>query len=132
MSSDGLFFRWFAALSPHTSVPVRAALLTGTWISLLALSGNYDRLTDYALFALCIFYVLNAAAVLLLRRQSPDAERPYRVPLFLPVIFILLMSAILINTLLTATLQSLIGLSFIALGIPFYRYWASRTPEKIQ
>ncbi len=69
MASDGLFFSWFAKLSPKTSVPVRAGLLTGAWVSLLALSGNYDRLTDYAVFALCIFYVLNATAVLLLRRQ---------------------------------------------------------------
>ncbi|MBL8218875.1 MAG: amino acid permease [Bryobacterales bacterium] len=132
MATDGLFFRWFAELSPATSVPIRAALLTGTWISLLALSGNYDRLTDYAVFALCIFYVLNATAVLLLRRKMPDAERPYRVTGYpvLTILFILLMSAILLNTLVTATVQSLIGLSFIALGIPFYRYWASRTPEK--
>ncbi|MBL8173998.1 MAG: amino acid permease [Bryobacterales bacterium] len=132
MAGDGLFFRWFAHLSPNTSVPIRAALLTGTWISLLALSGNYDRLTDYAVFALCIFYTLNATAVLLLRRKMPAAGRPYRVSgyPYLTLLFIILMSAILLNTLFTATLQSLIGLSFIALGVPFYRYWASRTPER--
>ncbi|MBS1826308.1 MAG: amino acid permease [Acidobacteria bacterium] len=132
MASDGLFFRWFAQLSPKTSVPVRAALLVGGWVALLALSGNYDRLTDYAVFALCIFYTLNATAVLLLRRRLPQAERPYRVwgyPV-LTGLFILLMSAILLNTLITATVQSLIGLAFIALGIPFYRYWAGRIAEK--
>lgn len=128
MASDGLFFRWFEHLSPTTSVPVRAALLTGVWISLLALSGNYDRLTDYAVFALCIFYVLSAVAVLVLRRTMPDADRPYRVTAYplLTVLFILLMTAILLNTLVTATVQSLIGLTFIVLGVPFYRYWARR------
>lgn len=126
MAADGQFFSFFNRLSDTSSVPVRSVLLIGTWMCVLALSGNYDRLTDYAVFALCIFYVLNAAAVLVLRRRMPDAERPYRVwgyPV-LPVLFVLFLSAIVVNTLVTATRQSLIGLAFMALGLPFYFYWS--------
>jgi APA family basic amino acid/polyamine antiporter len=59
----------------------------------------------------------------------PDADRPYRVwgyP-FLPALFILVTAAILLNTLFTSTAQSLLGLAFIALGLPFYSYWSRRS-----
>ncbi|MBI4904065.1 MAG: amino acid permease [Acidobacteria bacterium] len=129
MAGDGQFFRFFDNLSSSTSVPVRSVVLIGAWMSVLALSGNYDRLTDYAVFALCIFYALNASAVLILRRRMPDAERPYRVwgyP-FLPALFVLFMAAIILNTLITSTRNSIIGLAFMALGLPFYFYWSRRT-----
>ena len=102
-------------------------------VALLALSGNYDRLTDYAVFALCIVYLFTAAAVLVLRRKMPSAERPYRVwgyPLT-PALFTIAILLVLLNTLVTAPLQSAVGLGFIALGLPFYAYFSRtrREPE---
>jgi basic amino acid/polyamine antiporter, APA family len=128
MAGDGLFFRGLDRLSPRTNVPVRAAILIGAWMSVLALSGNYDRLTDYAIFALWFFYGLTASAVLVLRRSMPNAERPYRVwgyPV-VPALFVLVTAAILLNTLFTAMTQTLVGLGFMALGLPFYAYWSRR------
>ena len=128
MARDGLFFRGLDHLSPRTRVPVRAAFLIAAWSCVLALSGNYDRLTDYAIFALWLFYGLTASAVIVLRRRMPNADRPYRVWAYpiLPALFILVTAAILVNTLITSTAQSLLGLAFIALGLPFYSYWSRR------
>jgi APA family basic amino acid/polyamine antiporter len=128
MAHDGLFFRALDRLSPRTRVPVRAAFLIAAWAAALALTGNYDRLTDYAIFALWLFYGLTASAVIVLRRRMPEAERPYRAwgyPV-LPALFILVTAAILVNTLITATAQTLLGLACIALGLPFYTYWCRR------
>ena len=124
MAADGLFFGIFAKLSA-VGVPVRSAFLTGAWISVLALSGNYDRLTDYAVFALCIVYVFTASAVLLLRRRDPGAERPYKVlgyP-FTPALFAMAILLVMLNTLLTAPLQSVGAIAFIAAGLPLYAYF---------
>jgi basic amino acid/polyamine antiporter, APA family len=113
-----------AARVSSTHVPVRALLVQSLWASILALSGSYDLLTDYVVFASWIFYGLTAASVFILRRSMPDHPRPYKVwgyPL-LPLLFILSTSALLINTLWTSPLQSTLGLVLIATGIPVYWY----------
>jgi amino acid transporter len=61
------------------------------WASVLAISGTYDQLTDYVIFASWIFYALVTSAVFVLRRTAPDAPRPYRTlgyPI-VPVAFVL-------------------------------------------
>ena len=58
----------------------------------------------------------------------PDAPRPYRTPGYpvIPLIFILVAVALLVNTLATARLEALLGLALIALGLPVYEYFRLR------
>src|SRR5919202_3511139 len=126
MARDRLFFKSLSHISPRTHVPVRALAVQGVWSGVLALSGSYDQLTDYAIFALWIFYGLATASVFVFRRRQPDAERPYRTwgyPV-VPVIFLLVTAGLLYNTVMTSPRQSLIGLGLIALGLPVYWYWS--------
>lgn len=125
MASDGVFFRGLARLSPRTRVPVRALVAQATWASVLVLSGTFDTLTDYSIFAVLIFMGLATASVFVFRRRMPDAERPYRTwgyPV-VPVLFLLTAGWLILNTLQTAPRQAIAGLGLIALGVPFYRYW---------
>jgi APA family basic amino acid/polyamine antiporter len=128
MARDGLFFKSLATISPRTHVPIAALLAQGVWSALLALSGSYDTLTDYAIFALWIFYGLAAASIFVFRRRVPDAERPYRMPGYpvLPAIFVLVTVWLLVNTIITEPVQSGIGLVLIAAGLPVYEYWNRR------
>jgi basic amino acid/polyamine antiporter, APA family len=124
MAADGAFFSGLARLSP-SRVPVRAVVLTACWAALLAFSGSYDKLTDWAIFALWLFHGLNAGAVIVLRRKLPDAERPYRVwgyPV-VPTVFILVTAWLLGNTLFTAPLQTAAGVGVMLLGLPLAWYW---------
>src|SRR6185295_19454501 len=89
MAKDRLFFKGLAKLS-GTHVPVRSLIVLAVWASVLALSGSYDLLTDYAIFALTMFYALTAGAVFVFRRRYPDVARPYKTwgyPV-IPVLFI--------------------------------------------
>jgi APA family basic amino acid/polyamine antiporter len=133
MARDGLFFKSLSAISPRTRVPVRALVAQGFWAGVLALSGSYDMLTDYAIFALWIFYGLAAGAVFVFRRKFPDEERPYRAwgyPV-VPALFLLATAWLIINTILTTPVQSLVGLGIIALGLPVYAYFErTRRNEK--
>ncbi len=125
MARDGLFFQSLARLSQRARVPVGALILQGVWAGILALSGSYDALTDYVIFASWIFYGLATASVFIFRRRMPDAERPYKTwgyPI-VPILFLLVTAALLINTLLTTPRQALTGLALIALGLPVYWYW---------
>jgi APA family basic amino acid/polyamine antiporter len=133
MAKDGLFFRPLARLSERTRVPVNALILQCVWSCVLALSGSFDTLTDYVIFAAWIFYALNTASVFIFRRRMPHAERPYKTIGYpvLPVVFLLAAGWLIFNTLMATPRQALIGLGIIALGLPVYFYWARHDTHTI-
>ena len=133
MARDGLFFKSLVRLSPRTNVPVRAILAQAAWASVLAVSGSYDALTDSVIFSSWLFYGLMTAALFVFRKTMPDTPRPYRAfgyPV-VPMIFLLVTSALLINTFVAAPREALRGVAVLAAGLPFYWYW-SRRPAAAQ
>lgn len=133
MATDGLFFRPLAQVSRRSRVPVNALLAQCAWACVLALSGSYDRLTDYVIFASWIFYALNAAGVILLRRRRPAAHRPYRVVGYpvVPIVFILVAIWLIVNTFAATPVQALAGLGIILLGLPVYVFWARGATTRV-
>jgi basic amino acid/polyamine antiporter, APA family len=128
LARDKLFFQSLARVSPRTHVPVRSLVVQGFWAGVVALSGSFDTLTDYAIFALTLFYGLVAASVFIFRRTMPDAPRAYRTwgyPV-VPILYLLVTGALVINTIMTARKQSAIGLGLILIGLPVYLVWSSR------
>ena len=125
MAHDGLFFSAFGRVSSGTHVPVFSIVLQGVWASLLAISGTYDQLTDCVVFASWIFYALVATAVFMLRRKMSDADRPYKTLAypFLPMVFVLVASWLVWNTLHTRPLESTVGVGLIAAGLPLYFFF---------
>jgi APA family basic amino acid/polyamine antiporter len=122
LARDGLFFKSLAYVSPRTHVPVRSLIVLAFWASVLALSGSFDTLTDYAIFALTMFYALVAASVFIFRRRQPDAERTYRVwgyPV-VPILFLVVSAWLIMQTISNHPRQSGIGLGLILLGLPVY------------
>ncbi|HET6267556.1 MAG TPA: amino acid permease, partial [Acidobacteriota bacterium] len=128
MAEDGLFFRGLAQVSSRTHIPRNALILQAIWIFVLVLTGSFDSLTDYAMFASWIFYGLATGSLFIFRRKLPNADRPYRVLGYpvVPIIVLVLASFLIINTIWTAPLRSVIGLGFIAIGLPFYYYWSRK------
>jgi APA family basic amino acid/polyamine antiporter len=120
MARDGLFPRSLSHVSPRTHVPTGALIVQAVWACILVIvfSSSFDTLTDYAIFGLMIFYLLCTAAVFVLRRKMPDAERPYRVLGYpvVPILFILSATLILVSTLLSAREDAADGFGLIAQG----------------
>ena len=125
MSHEGLLFRLFGRLSIN-HVPVTSVLLVGTFSMILALIGSFDTLTDYAVFAMWIFYALITGSIFIYRRKYPHLERPYRAwgyPV-VPVVFLLVAAWLLYRAIVDSPLQSVTGLVLIALGLPVYWYFS--------
>ena len=61
----------------------------------MILGGDIDSLIDFFSFTVWIFYGMSMAAVILLRKTSPNLARPYKVPILIPVI-VLIVSAYLV------------------------------------
>jgi APA family basic amino acid/polyamine antiporter len=134
MARDGLFFQSLARLSPRSNVPVRAILAQAAWASVLALSGSYDALTDSVIFASWLFYGLVTASLFVFRKTMPDAARPYRAwgyPV-VPVIFLLVTAALLINTFVASPREAVRGAALLCAGLPLYWYWARRLRTPIE
>jgi APA family basic amino acid/polyamine antiporter len=134
MARDGLFFRRFGGLSQGSRVPVFSIGIQAAWSSILAMSGTFDQLTDYVIFASWIFYALVVSSVFVLRRTMPAASRPYRslgYPV-VPIIFIGTAGWLILSTLQTRPVESVVGLVLIALGLPLYFYFRrSRRQEPL-
>jgi APA family basic amino acid/polyamine antiporter len=99
---------------------------------LVVLSGRYEQLFTYVIFASWILYGMTTAAVIVLRRKRPDLPRPYRTLGYpvLPVLFVLVAILLVLSTLFDSPRESLLGLLFILLGLPFYFYWKRRHPQE--
>jgi APA family basic amino acid/polyamine antiporter len=139
MARDGLFFKKSGKLN-HKHVPAWGLVIQGIWAALLVLPrtikhdavghvtgyGNlYGNLLDYVISAALIFYILTIAGIFRLRRTRPDAERPYKAfgyP-FVPILYIIGASAILIVLFIYQTATTWPGLAIVITGIPVYFIW---------
>lgn len=138
MAQDGLFFRAAGKLNRY-SAPAWGLILQGVWSSVFvfprtvktgadgAISyGNlYGDLLTYTMSAAIIFYILTILGVFVLRRRWPDIPRPYKAwgyP-YVPALYIILASIILIVLFVYQPAITWPGLVIILSGVPVYYYW---------
>lgn len=125
MARDGVFLKSCARIHERYHTPHIAIVALVVWSAILAVSGSYEQLFTYVVFASLLLHMLGALAVFRLRYARPDAPRPYRVwgyPI-VPAAFIAASAAFVLNTLITQPKESLAGLGLLALGLPAYWYW---------
>jgi APA family basic amino acid/polyamine antiporter len=130
MAADGAFLPAASRVHPRYRTPHLAIVGLTAWSAILALSGTYEQLFTYVMFASILFSVATGLALFRLRAKMPDRPRPYRTwgyPI-VPVLFVAGASAFVVNTLVERPLQSLAGMGLLALGLPVYWYWR-RTDE---
>ena len=77
MAREGLFFKWLATVHPRYETPISSLIVQAFLACGLILSGSYDQLITYVVFASFLFYGMSAAAVFVLRGRSAGARRPY-------------------------------------------------------
>ena len=128
MAQDRCFFKSMRYIHPRYRVPTKAIVWQGIWSSLLCLSGTYQDLFEYVVFALVIFWAATGLAVIILRSKQPETPRPYKAwgyPV-LPILFVLINLGVFLNTIWAQPRKSLIGLIILVAGIPAFLYWQSK------
>jgi len=132
MARDHLFFRRAGELNPKTHAPVWALAMQCAWSVLLTLSGQYNDLLDYVIFAVLLFYILTIGGLFRLRRTRPELDRPYRAVGYpvLPALYIVVAGVIEILLLVNKPAFTVRGLILVLLGVPVYFLW--RRKEGIQ
>ena len=89
----------------------------------MAVSGSFNTLADMSMFSMWIFNTLSFVAVFKYRKDHPEVERPYKVPLYpvIPVIAIVGGLVVLVSTLFTQTILAVIGLLLTGSGMIVYK-----------
>ncbi len=128
MAEDGLFFRPVAAVHPTWKTPYAAiglACLLGIgYVSIR----TFEQLADAFILGIWPFYALGVGAVFILRRRSPNAERPYRCVGYpvVPIIFLAASVLMLLNAVIQEPVSTLIGFGIILAGVPVFYLWKGR------
>jgi basic amino acid/polyamine antiporter, APA family len=130
MAADRLFVPALATLHPRFGTPSLAIVVQSTWSCALALTGTYDQLANYVVFADWIFFGLTVLTVLSFRRKLPLSQRPadsfraFGYPV-VQVLFVLVSAAVVASVIGAAPAAAAKGAVLIALGVPVY-YWYAR------
>jgi amino acid transporter len=129
----GEFFRRIGSVhprfqTPHVSVAVCGALaILYIWIS------TFEALAAQFILGVWPLYALTVAGLIWLRLRRPDAERPYRAPLypFVPVIFLLAATALLVGSIMELPVVSAINFAIIGASYPVYLLWRRASARAI-
>jgi APA family basic amino acid/polyamine antiporter len=126
MSHDKLFFRQAGTLN-RNRVPAFALIVQSIWTAILCLTGTYNQLLNYVIFAALLFYAFTTLGLFILRKKRPEAVRPYRAVGYpvLPALYILLCCGVMVLLLLSPTTrtESISGLVLVLIGIPVFFLW---------
>jgi len=125
MARDKLFFTPLGKVHPKFGTPHVSLVVQGLWSCVLVMTGSFDTITDYVIFAAWTFYMLGAFGVYILRKKMPDAHRPYKVwgyP-YTPAIFVVFSFLFLLNSIIEDTSDAAMGTILILIGLPIYFYW---------
>lgn len=112
----------FAKVHPTFGTPVAATLLQVVIAIIMMVLSNPDYLSEMAIFAVYLFYVLAFIAVFLLRRRNPGSKRVYSVPLypFVPLLAIGGSLFVIVSTLMNQFKDCMWAILVTLLGLPVY------------
>lgn len=128
MAEDGLFFRGLARVHPRHGTPGGAIGLSVLLGVIFVSVRSFGELADQFVIGVWPFYALGVAAVLVLRRREPHAERPYRAwgyP-FVPALFVLAALLLLANYVAREPWVVLGNAAVLATGVPVYYAWSRK------
>ena len=136
MGKDGLAPSALCQLHSRYGTPALAEAVLASWAILLVLGAAlllhfqvmqkalFDVLTDYTMFGAVAFETLAVASIFVCRRQYPldKVQLPYRCWGYpaLPIIYVMVMAAVLFNMFYTQRMESLIAVGFIGVGAMVY------------
>jgi APA family basic amino acid/polyamine antiporter len=127
MARDGLFFRSVGKLSGRSRAPVVAIVLQGIAAVVIACSGTYGEILNFAITVDFIFFGMTAASLFVLRsRQVGAATAVYRAPghPFTTILFVLSCAGIVGSAIVAAPGNSAIALCIMLSALPVYYWWS--------
>jgi APA family basic amino acid/polyamine antiporter len=127
MARDRLFFESVGKLSQRSGAPVVAIGLQGLAAIVIACSGTYGEILNFAVTVDFVFFGMTAASLFILRRRRVGSESGiYRAPghPFTTILFVLSCAGIVGSAIVAAPANSAIALCIMLAALPVYYYWS--------
>lgn len=125
MAQQGYLFSHLQKVHPRFRTPHVSLIYMMVLGCIMLISGSFDMLTNMVIFLNFVFYGFLAFAVLQLKRKGLIQAKVTGYPL-VPLVLLLFSIALTINTIWVQPQQSLLGLLFVASGVPVYYYFKKR------
>ncbi len=118
------FGKIIGQVHPKLGTPTNALILQSLLAVIYIFSGTFNTLTDLLIFVLWIFFTMGVIGLFILRKKTPKKEGLYRVPFYpiTPIIGIAGGAYILISTVITAPINSIIGIAITLAGLPLFYF----------
>jgi basic amino acid/polyamine antiporter, APA family len=129
MAKDKIFFHFLAYVSPKYGTPVNAMVFQTAWATVLILVwGQFDKLATFVTFMDIVFMALATATIFIFRSKDSQYDgfkvRPYP---WIPLLYLLVVIAFVVNTLVHLKQESWSGMLILVAGLPFYYYFKNKT-----
>ena len=124
----------FGEIDSKTKTAFNAYALQGALSVLLTIIFKDGLITLYT-FPTWIFYTLCAVVLVQLRFVAPELERPYKVWITTPILFLLSCAILIVSLTYEETFRVVVSFAVILLGVPFYFWFTSgkdRSKEEAQ
>lgn len=117
---EGQLFNALAMISTQQLTPIPSLIFLGFTSVIYLTTTKISYLIDYMTFIEASFAALGVSTLLALRFSKPDIERPLKVPLVIPIVYLLFTAALLILPLWTSPWEAAIGVCIMLTGLPAY------------
>lgn len=125
MARAGLFFQFVGKVRGEGGAPWGGVMVQFTMATVLVATGSFRTVAGYFVAVGLAFMALTLASVFVFRRRMPDAERPYRVPLypFVPLVAIGVMVTVLVSEVVRSPTMGWVIVGMLWVGGPVYWLW---------
>lgn len=132
MATDGVLFGPVGRVHQRFLTPHFAIVFTaGLGIAYLSLR-SFEQLARAFILGVWPFHILMVWAVFRLRKRQPNLPRPFKTPgyPFVPAVFLLASTAMILNALVQDTRLTLFGFGLILAGIPVFMLIQRRSRQR--
>ncbi len=126
MSRNGLFPSWLSEVDVQKKIPLKSIWFQTAIALLMVAMGNFRQILLYSGFILLLFSTLTVSSLLTIRDQKKDQSYFWILYRFLPALFVLINTVVLVNAAVSNPFETLAGGLTLLAGLPVYFYYSRR------
>ncbi|XP_038070441.1 cystine/glutamate transporter-like [Patiria miniata] len=119
-SREGLMPQVLGMIHVHNKTPLPAAIASFPIVIAMLMAPDINTLINYLSFTRWLFISIAVAVIPYFRWKHPDWPRPFKVPIILPIIFIICCLFVVVVSIYSSPLDCGIGAAITVTGIPVY------------
>lgn len=124
-SRQGQLFSLLNMISVDKRTPIPSLIVVGFMSAMYLFTTDINTLIDYLVFIEAGFGTLAVSTLLVLRKKFPNINRPLAVNSYIPIIYLIVSTILLLMPIAEKPVQLLVGLCILAAGVPVYHLTAN-------